>query len=885
MYRMRVMKRKYFVIGVSFIAVFLTVNIFRYNNLNKTINTFQGDNVNYLSAFSAITGKKFAGNVVRKFPSSEYINLGHVKNEEYILGNKSIMCKKWAVYTTIFLPSEAIRRQARLSGWCLVIVADLKTPLQYNTGWFEGQGNIHVIQLSVKEQKEDLNDNFISGIPWNNFGRKNIGFLYAIQHGAEVVWDFDDDNMLKFWIEDAAPPGAPSIEAEARKGLMGEEDVAVRLPRDHAFPTYNPYPVLGAPSSPSWPRGLPLKDIKNPRSYNASLQDSTLKGSSIGVLQSLADLQPDVDAIYRLTNTIPFSFNRLKETKPLIVPHGTLTPFNAQATLHFKRAFWGMFLPVSVNARVSDIWRSYIVGRLFWDCGLFLGFSARPLVVQNRNEHDDLRDLAAEGDLYQKSEQLVAFLGEWKSSAQTFEERIQELWIALYERQYIEKEDVDLVQGWLSNLIKSGYKFPEVSKTTISVQKYPKIMKNIHSSDRTCSPPKPLRFWTADLHDGSRMTVPTILATQNHEVYLAGSKVSVPHKNVLSDSNNKISIFKSISDVVKKQYLTHTTRLTEDMIKRNFEFHKSQKEISNTDAFFCMFPPSMCEMWMPFNKSIIFLPAHRYNLGRCTTSEWERLDEHLQMLASSPHHIIGAESMYDQEYLTHYTGLEVVPLHSYAGYYTKHVKYNPIREEIILVEHGVPLHTNKFKLVGMKSLYKHYELADLGQHRAIVYVAYSVMSFKLTEFYSMAIPLFMPSLKYYRTVHHFGPDRSSLSSFYCKNETLDKVMRAHPNSIHMYSPNSQSDIEAEMYWLQLSDFYFWPHITYFDNETDLEHKLEHADFESIHQKMVIEVEKMEKVAFKSWCEVTKRIDPGRTVPQNYDEAIHKLYGVSRLQVF
>ncbi len=880
------MKRKTFVIAVLFVAVLLTVNFFRYNNLSKPISISRGDNNNsisfsqrdsnnYLSAFSAITGKKFAGNVVRKFPSSEYINLGHVKNEEYVLGDRSITCKKWAVYTTIFLPSEAIRRQVRLSGWCSVIVADLKTPLQYNTGWFQGQGNNHVVQLTVKEQKKYLNDNFISRIPWNNFGRKNIGFLYAIQHGAEVVWDFDDDNMLKFWIEDAAPPGAPSIEAEARKGLMGEEDVDVRLPRDHTFPTYNPYPVLGAPSSPSWPRGLPLKDIKNPRSYNASLQDSTLKGSSIGVLQSLADLQPDVDAIYRLTNTIPFSFNRLKETKPLIVPHGTLTPFNAQATLHFKRAFWGMFLPVSVNARVSDIWRSYIVERLFWDCGLYFGFSARPLVVQNRNEHDDVRDLAAEDDLYQKGEQLVSFLGEWKSLTQTFEERIQELWIALYERQYIEKEDVDLVQSWLSSLIKSGYKFPAVSKTTKSVQKYPKITKDIQSSDSTCLPPKPLRFWTADVHDSSRMTVPTILATQNHEVYLAGSKVSVPH---LGDSGNNIFIFKSISDVVKKQYSTHTTRLTEDMIRRNFEFYKSQKEISDTDAFFCMLP-SMCEMWMSFNKSIIFLPAHRYNLGRCTTSEWERLDDHLQMLASSSHHIIGAGSMYNQEYLTHYTGLEVVPLYSYAGYYTKHVKYNPVREEILFVGQSVPLHMSKFKL---KSLYEDYGLGDLGRHRAIVYVAYSVMSFKLTEFYSMAIPLFMPSLKYYRTVHHFGKDRSSLS---CKNETLNKVMRAHPNSIHMYSPNSQSDIEAEMYWLQLSDFYFWPHITYFDNETDLEHKLEHADFESIHQKMVIEVEKMEKVAFKSWCEVTKRIDPGRTVPQNYDEAIHKLYGVSRLQVF
>ena len=33
-------------------------------------------------------------------------------------------------------------------------------------------------------------------LPWNHFGRKNLGYLYAIQHGADVIFDFDDDNEL-----------------------------------------------------------------------------------------------------------------------------------------------------------------------------------------------------------------------------------------------------------------------------------------------------------------------------------------------------------------------------------------------------------------------------------------------------------------------------------------------------------------------------------------------------------------------------------------------------------------------------------------------------------------------------------------------------------------
>ena len=150
----------------------------------------------------------------------------------------------------------------------------------------------------------------------------------------------------------------------------------------------------------------------------------------------------------------------------------------------------------------------------------------------------------------------------------------------------------------------------------------------------------------------------------------------------------------------------------------------------------------------------------------------------------------------------------------------------------------------------------------------------------------MAIPLFIPSLKYFYSVKRFGGDRTSTSNPYCRNDdSLDEQMKAHPNSIHMYSPNSDSDREAEMYWLQLSDFYFWPHITYYDNVTDLEYKLENADFLSIHNKMVAEVKKMEETSFESWCQVTQRIHSGRTVPQNYDAAIKELYNVSRLQVY
>jgi hypothetical protein len=65
----------------------------------------------------------------------------------------------------------------------------------------------------------------------------------------------------------------------------------------------NPYMLLGFPEGQlAWPRGLPLPAISDPAVYD--VKDFTARDverADVGVLQSLADHDPDVDAIFRLT--------------------------------------------------------------------------------------------------------------------------------------------------------------------------------------------------------------------------------------------------------------------------------------------------------------------------------------------------------------------------------------------------------------------------------------------------------------------------------------------------------------------------------------------------------------------------------------------------------
>ena len=160
-------------------------------------------------------------------------------------------CERWAVTTTIFPPSEAVKRQTRLQDWCLVVAGDKKSHETYETGWEEGEeeGNAQVVYLTPKMQ-EAMQDQFVSALPWNHFGRKNAGFLYAMLHGASVIWDFDDDNLLKYWIQGAAPTNSLSLDGVV-DAITNSETVDVLEPSDHGLQVYNPYPVLGAPTLPS----------------------------------------------------------------------------------------------------------------------------------------------------------------------------------------------------------------------------------------------------------------------------------------------------------------------------------------------------------------------------------------------------------------------------------------------------------------------------------------------------------------------------------------------------------------------------------------------------------------------------------------------------------
>jgi hypothetical protein len=76
-----------------------------------------------------------------------------------------------------------------------------------------------------------------------------------------------------------------------------------------------------------WPRGFPLQFINQEDRGEYYRMDST--EVSVPIFQVIADGDPDVDAIFRLTRSLPLFFER---ADPLLVHDESVTPFNSQAT-------------------------------------------------------------------------------------------------------------------------------------------------------------------------------------------------------------------------------------------------------------------------------------------------------------------------------------------------------------------------------------------------------------------------------------------------------------------------------------------------------------------------------------------------------------------------
>ena len=119
----------------------------------------------------------------------------------------------------------------------------------------------------------DTGFEFAKLCPTRHYARKNVGYLWAMREGADIIIETDDDNIPRdsFW-------------------LPRQRSVTARIASATGW--CNAYAYFTG--SLIWPRGLPLDRVKDKPAPFETLRQAT---RDCPIQQSLADENPDVDAI------------------------------------------------------------------------------------------------------------------------------------------------------------------------------------------------------------------------------------------------------------------------------------------------------------------------------------------------------------------------------------------------------------------------------------------------------------------------------------------------------------------------------------------------------------------------------------------------------------
>jgi hypothetical protein len=274
---------------------------------------------------------------------------------------------KAIVLTTINVPKNVLQFVEKADGeWIPIVVGDLKTPHEAVKAICKAA---HGVYLSPEDQN-NLGFSYAQAIPWNCYDRKNLGYLFALREGAEIIYSIDDDNYPPDHWDSYVKLGKQRIKVVASASgwwnccSLGDADIT--------------------------PRGYPYWLIHE--KPNCTI---TKKEVDVAVQVGLWLGDPDVDAMTRLIrNPVVTKY----ADEDMALDAGTMCPYNSQNTFITREVMPLHMLWCGARTavyRYDDIFASYVAQVIGWHYGRTIKFG-RPILFQERNQHDLLKDLKSE---------------------------------------------------------------------------------------------------------------------------------------------------------------------------------------------------------------------------------------------------------------------------------------------------------------------------------------------------------------------------------------------------------------------------------------------------------------------------------------------------------
>lgn len=324
------------------------------------------------------------------------------------------------VVTSIASPNKALRDLAQgcgEKGYYFIVIGDEASPAEFHIDGCDF--------YSLKRQRQtDLK--FAQSCPTRHYARKNIGYLLAIRDGASIIIETDDDNIPRrqFWTGRQRIQNVPVLEGGGWVNVY------------RYFTEQN-----------IWPRGFPLERVQEQTPPYESLYQTNI---DCPIHQGLADDNPDIDAIYRLTLPLPQTF---RKDRRVALTSGSWCPFNSQNTTWWPDAFEMLYLPSYCSFRMTDIWRSFIAQRIAWLNGWAVLFH-EPTVKQQRNEHNLLHDFKDEIPGYLHNSEICEALEALplEAGVEKIGDNLKVCYEKLVSMALISAEELQLLDVWLEDI-------------------------------------------------------------------------------------------------------------------------------------------------------------------------------------------------------------------------------------------------------------------------------------------------------------------------------------------------------------------------------------------------------------------------------------------------
>lgn len=353
--------------------------------------------------------------------------------------------QRWAVSVVSRTNVSLVREASLTHQWNFILLGD-KSIIENLRNRVHAR---HVLLLTASDLAQ-LEFRSVKHISHSSMGLLNVAYLLAIFCGAKQVYELNQDiSRVDF----------------DQTGFLGESAVSntnwiAFRSQQSAF--VNIFGIFGNPDI--YPRGVPLEDTE------AILQSgwSRLRRNEDERIRALIhhkviNFAPDVDARTYLTRqyrckSVQFDSNRGQ----VVLEPFTFSPYNSRNTIHHYDAFWGLYMPIVLSSKISDIIRSLWVQRLLWDIQGHVQFSTSSSeleIAHNITEYDLESDLF----LNKKVNRIVKVLIAWSSKSTSFRERFQDLMGQLEDLDLIPSLEYSIFKTWIDDLSRTNYNFPNLT--------------------------------------------------------------------------------------------------------------------------------------------------------------------------------------------------------------------------------------------------------------------------------------------------------------------------------------------------------------------------------------------------------------------------------------